>query len=421
MADNPRGGQDNWFRITNKSAGSAEVYIYDVIGEWGQPASEFVNQLREVDAEEIQLHVNSPGGNVYDAVAILNSLRSHPARVVATVDGLAASAASFIVQAGDEIVMSRNSEMMIHDARGIAVGDTKVMADLAERLDQISNNIASIYADRAGGTADEWREVMKAETWFSAQEAVDAGLADRVDEGKGADESVTARFDMSVFNHAGRRDAPAPVVPTLAPTPKRKTENVSAAEAAAKIHNAPVRGTERRDSTVPQYEITDELAANVRQRLGLADDAEVGPEQVAAALTAPQPGAEVEPSGQQEIEAETEKAPVKRTTPGTMTIDASAWEEREARIKRLEAAAAKRAREERDEVIASAVRDGKFPPARKGHWARLWDADPEGTREVINGLTKNVIPVDALGIADDGDSSLDDEFASLFPPAQKGA
>lgn len=417
MADNPRGGQDNWFRITNKSTKATEVYIYDVIGEWGQPASEFVNQLREVEAEEIQLHVNSPGGNVYDAVAILNSLRSHPARVVATVDGLAASAASFIVQAGDEIVMSRNSEMMIHDARGIAVGDTKVMADLAERLDQISNNIASIYADRAGGTADEWREVMKAETWFSAQEAVDAGLADRVAEGQEADASVTAKFDMSVFNHAGRRDAPAPVVPTLASAPVRKTENVSAADAAAKIHNAPIRGADRKDSDV---EFTTEQLASARAALGLPEDAELTADQMVAALTAAPPPSE--PPADPPSDPEPGKpAAASRTAPGTMTIDASAWEEREARIKRLEAAAAKRAREERDEVIASAVREGKFPPARTEHWARPWDADPEGTREVINGLTKNVIPVDALGIADDGESSLDDEFASLFPPAQKGA
>lgn len=101
---------------------------------------------------------------------------------------------------------------------------------------------------------------------------------------------------------------------------------------------------------------------------------------------------------------------------GTMVIDASAWDEQQKRIQRLEAEATKRAREERDQVIASAVHDGKFAPARKEHWARLWDADPEGTRQVIAGLTKNVIPVAALGFADDTDASIDDEFAHLFPP-----
>lgn len=110
---------------------------------------------------------------------------------------------------------------------------------------------------------------------------------------------------------------------------------------------------------------------------------------------------------------------------GTMVIDASAWDAQQERIRRLEAQETKRAREERDQVIASAVKDGKFPPVRKGHWERLWDADPEGTREVIATLAKNVVPVDALGHADLDDEDLDTEFAGLFPPAagtnKKGA
>lgn len=101
---------------------------------------------------------------------------------------------------------------------------------------------------------------------------------------------------------------------------------------------------------------------------------------------------------------------------GTMTIDASAWDEREKRINRLEADLAKRARDERDEVIAAAVREGKFPPARKEHYVRVWDADPEGARQIIAGLAKNVVPMDALGFADDTDASIDDEFAHMFRP-----
>jgi hypothetical protein len=97
-------------------------------------------------------------------------------------------------------------------------------------------------------------------------------------------------------------------------------------------------------------------------------------------------------------------------------IDASAWDEREKRINRLEADLAKRARDERDEVIAAAVRDGKFPPARKEHYVRIWDADPEGARQIIAGLAKNVVPIDALGFTDDTDASIDEEFAGLFPP-----
>lgn len=417
--------------------GVATMRLYEPIDSWGEDwgvsAKEFAAALDDLgdDVNEIQLHINSPGGEVTEGVAILNALRNHDARVVVTVDGLAASAASFIAMAADQIIMGRNTEMMIHDAWGICIGPSEDMRALADRLDQISDNIASVYADRAGGSPIDWRGAMHAETWYSAEEAVEAGLADRVAKATKDDGKAKARFDLSVFNHAGREKAPSPMFPAR-PAKSGSPENpapassaraaapVTPAEAVAQIHGAPIRGADRKDSNV---DFTTEQLAAARTALGLADDAEIGPDQILAGLTAPplEPGAEGEPSGQKDIKAEGEKAPVKHTAPGTMTIDASAWEEREARIKRLEASAAKRAREERDEVIAAAVREGKFPPARKEHWARLWDADPEGTREVINGLTKNVIPVDALGIADDGDSTLDDEFKSLFPPAQKGA
>lgn len=113
--------------------------------------------------------------------------------------------------------------------------------------------------------------------------------------------------------------------------------------------------------------------------------------------------------------------PVAAATPapkvaGTMLVDSSAWDASQERIKRLEAEATKRQHDERDQVIAEAVKDGKFAPARTEHWRGLWDKAPDQTREVIAGLQKNVIPVDSLGFADDSDASIDDEFAGLFSP-----
>lgn len=197
--------------------GIATMRIYDPIdswgGYWGVSAKEFVTALDEIgDAGEIHLHINSPGGEVFEGIAILNALRNHPARVVAIVDGLAASAASFIATGADEVVMGRNTELMIHDAWGIAIGPAADMRDMAKRLDQLSDNIASVYAAKAGGTVPDWREAMLAETWYSAQEAVDAGLADRV-EGAADDEAKNA-IDLSMFKHAGRAEAPDPAMPS---------------------------------------------------------------------------------------------------------------------------------------------------------------------------------------------------------------
>lgn len=200
--------------------GVATMRLYDPIDSWGDvwgvSAKEFVQALDEVgDVGEIRLHINSPGGEVWEGIAILNALRNHPARVVAVVDGLAASAASFIAAGADEVVMGRNTELMIHDAWGLGLGNAADLRDLASRLDKISDNIASVYADKAGGTVESWRASMLAETWYSADEAVAAGLADRIEgaEPKGAKNA----FDLSVFKHAGRAQAPEPTLPREEP------------------------------------------------------------------------------------------------------------------------------------------------------------------------------------------------------------
>ena len=207
-----RQGRNDWFRIENKSAALAKVYIYDEIGYFGVTASDFVAALSEVEAPKIELHLNTPGGEVWEGLAIYNALIDHPAAVDVIVDSIAASAGSFIAMAGDTIAVQRNAEMMIHDAMGLVIGNSADMAEMVDMLDRTSDNIAGIYAARAGGTAAGWRELMRAETWFSAQEAVDAGLADEVrGKSEGKDDPAN-KWDLSIYAHAGRREAPAPNV-----------------------------------------------------------------------------------------------------------------------------------------------------------------------------------------------------------------
>ena len=176
----PRGRAGSWFEIKNSAAPTAEVWIYDEIGYYGVSAADFSRELRDITASTIELHISSPGGDVFDGLAILNSLRQHKATVNVTVDGIAASAASFIAMAGDRVLMAPQAQMMIHDASGVAVGNAKDMQDMADLLEKTSENIAAVYAQRAGGTPEEWRQAMLAETWYSDQEAVDAGLADGI-------------------------------------------------------------------------------------------------------------------------------------------------------------------------------------------------------------------------------------------------
>ncbi len=177
----------DWCRIEarlpdGETAGEADVYIFDEIGYWGTTAREFAEQVADLDVGRITLHLNSPGGDAWDGVAIANVLRRHQARVDVVVEGLAASAASLIAMAGDHITMAPSSMMMIHDAAGFAWGDADTMRESAEILDKLSDSYADAYARRAGGDREQWRATMRAETWYTAAEAVAAGLADEWDE-----------------------------------------------------------------------------------------------------------------------------------------------------------------------------------------------------------------------------------------------
>lgn len=161
-----------------------ELWIYDEIGfSWfdeGVTAAGFAKDLAALKGKRLTLRVNSPGGDVFDGLAIKNLIASHPATVTARVDALAASIASVIIQGADEVVVEPHAQLMIHDASGVSFGNADEMREMADLLDMISDNIAQVYADAAGGTSGDWRKVMKGEKWYTADEAVAAGLADRV-------------------------------------------------------------------------------------------------------------------------------------------------------------------------------------------------------------------------------------------------
>jgi ATP-dependent protease ClpP protease subunit len=156
----------SWYKIKNLANGEVEISVYDEIGWFGVTAKDFMAELSAITAKRMNLRINSPGGEIFDGIAIANAIRSHAAYVTVYVDSLAASIASVIAMAGD--------------GSGLCIGNASDMHQMAELLDRQSDNIAAVYAERAGGTVEEWRETMKAETWYTAQEAVDAGLADEM-------------------------------------------------------------------------------------------------------------------------------------------------------------------------------------------------------------------------------------------------
>lgn len=166
---------DKWYQIRNQKDGPTQLFIYDEIGYFGVGAQDLVRDLADVDGP-IQVHINSPGGEVWEGITIYNTLLARD-DVTVVIDGVAASIASVIACAGNPTLISKQGQIVIHDGFTMAIGNASELRDLADKLDRASNTIAGVYAERTGRTASHWRELMKVETTYSAQEAIDAGLA----------------------------------------------------------------------------------------------------------------------------------------------------------------------------------------------------------------------------------------------------
>ena len=199
----------SWYKIENK-ADKAEIWIYEEIGEdfWsgaGVTAKNFQKELSAITAKQIDLHINSPGGAVFDGVAIYNLIKHHPANVTTYIDGLAASIASVIALAGDQVVMAENALYMLHNPSGIVMGTAADMRSLADVLDKIRGTMSGVYAAKSGRPDDEISALLDAETWMTAAEAKEFGFVDEI-----ADEmdlAACAKF-VPVMAKAGFKHIP---------------------------------------------------------------------------------------------------------------------------------------------------------------------------------------------------------------------
>lgn len=186
----------------------AEVLIYGNIGDrWnedGVVASELVRDLSALQADTINLRINSYGGSVPDGLAIYNALRRHKAAVNVFVDGVAISCASYIAMAGDTITMAKNSQMMIHAPWTFAYGNSNDMREQAEILDRYAKAMASAYADKSGKTYEDALALLTdgKDHWFLADEAKAEGFADEVGDEVAVAASLASSFDLSRFKAA---------------------------------------------------------------------------------------------------------------------------------------------------------------------------------------------------------------------------
>jgi ATP-dependent protease ClpP protease subunit len=194
------------------------IDLFDEIGPFGVSAGDFQARMRDVQGP-VTVRINSPGGDVFDGLAIFNALATHPGDVRVEVVGVAASAASVIAMAGDTIAIADNAFLMVHRAWGLTVGNTADHAEAAALLDQVDGSMVSTYAKRTGQPAATIKRLMADETWLGADAAIEAGFADE----KLEPASVSAHFDLSVY-----AKAPAELVAPI----ERNTPTIRDVEAA---------------------------------------------------------------------------------------------------------------------------------------------------------------------------------------------
>ncbi|WP_420503310.1 ClpP-like prohead protease/major capsid protein fusion protein [Proteus mirabilis] len=186
--------QKSWFRMQAKEDQTADIYIYDEIGGWGISARRFTEDLISLgNLSHINLHIHSPGGEVFDGIAIYNQLKNHSATITVYIDGLVASMASVIAMVGDTVIMPKNAMMMIHKPWGVSWGDANDMREYADLLDKLENVLIPAYVAKTGKTTEEITAMLEQETWLDGDECVEHGFADKVIEPVKAMASLTSK------------------------------------------------------------------------------------------------------------------------------------------------------------------------------------------------------------------------------------
>jgi len=211
--------------------GEATIYIYEQIGGFlGVPVEDLVKEIAALKVSTIHLRINSPGGDVFDARAIEAVIREHPANVIAHIDGVAASSASFLALAANQVEMGEGAFFMIHNAMAIARGNATALMEVAALLEKVDGSINGSYQRKTGLSEDQIREWMNAETWFTAKEALEHGFIDSIYENQKPDnvfnwdefeyrnipealfESVETKEEPTIENEEVAEDEQEPVV-----------------------------------------------------------------------------------------------------------------------------------------------------------------------------------------------------------------
>ena len=389
----------DWFRfVTNKAAtttpgADAEIFVFGDIGEtyWseGVSAQSFVDQLAALeDTAELAIRINSYGGSAWDGMAIANAIMRFDGHTTCYIDGVAASAASIVAFAGDDVVASKYSRGMLHNASAMVMGTADDMREVATQIEALNATMAAYYADRSADPkldAAAFAAIMAAETWYSADEMLAVGLITSIDTS-----TVREEVEKAAASALAKTSEPyaAQGIPAL-PTTKESKPMAFKDDLAKRLGKDPA-------------DLTDEdLYKAALDALGDPEPASGGPAAPASTDT-PATGAPEAPAGA----PGGAPAPAAAPTPvpaaasaGTVTVDSAAFED----LKRQAAMGAKAfedAQAKSDQaVVDKAIEEGRIPLARAGHYLALMSADRTDTIDLLtNRLAKDAaVPMHEMG------------------------
>lgn len=382
----------------------ATIRLYGPIDSWGgwwgistKDVGQVLDSLPD-SVTQIILRINSPGGEVFEALAILNMLRAHKAKVTAVIDGLAASAGSVIASACDETVMSPGTQMMIHSPWVITWGSAADLRKEAAVLDGIEASLIEIYSGKAG--EKDWATLLAEDTWLTAAAAVELGLADRIAVVPDAGETETVGTeDLDVDEGDGVENRAV-----LRPAALRR--GGIAATASSLPRSAEPGEPHRKDNAVAYSD----LKAGLRKRLGMTDAVDSDDELLAAVDEALAEQAEP-----------TNAAPAAAPLPeGARVVDAAVFEQMQRDAADGRAARAQQISDRRDAVVASALRDGRITAASRDSWRAALDKDEDGITTLLASMEKgSAMPVDEIGRSDQITDAEDALYNSVFAPKKE--
>lgn len=393
MTERPK----SWYALATPDDGPAEVRIYDDIGMFGVTAADFIRDVATIEADDITIRINSYGGDVFEGIAILNSIRGMDATTTVIVDGIAASIASVIAMGGDKVVMNQNAQMMIHNAWKIGVGNADELQRIVDGLRSMSSNIATIYAAKAGGEPADWQALMNAETWYNADEAVAAGLAD---------EAIVATVKMPQTADAARASASAKHCKysgrDAAPAPTIKAHNQTPLSVKAEV-------TKGKDAVMAT--LTESLVGELGLDAEADDDAIIA--KVVELNARPESVELVAPA--EPTLAVAQQAVAKA---GMVTIEAEALESLRSQAESGAQARAQQIREGDERAVDAAIARGAVAPARRDHHLAALAADRDGHGAVLTALASGlVVPMAEVGhgVSNDVADEAEKLYASLYP------